>query len=73
MTTTDTQDEPLFRVERGNPTPEEIAALAAVVLCLRNDVEPEPAAPTRGEQVRRGFRRGRQMATMPGTWRSGRA
>ena len=73
MTTTDTLAEPLFRVERGNPTPEEIAALAAVVLCLQNDAETQPAAPTRGEQVRRGFRRGRQMATMPGTWRSGRA
>ncbi|GER22647.1 hypothetical protein NCCP1664_11440 [Zafaria cholistanensis] len=73
MATTDTQPEPLFRVERGNPTPEEIAALAAVVLCLQSGTEPEPAAPTRGEQVRRGFRRGRQMATMPGAWRSGRA
>lgn len=63
----------LFTVERGNPTTAELAALTAVVLALGNGQdEEEPATASRGERLRRQSRRGRQLAGLPGSWRSGR-
>ena len=44
----------LFSVTKGNPTPEELAALTAVLAAVGTE-EPEeaPAAPTRRERIRR--------------------
>ncbi|WP_336852903.1 acyl-CoA carboxylase epsilon subunit [Sinomonas albida] len=47
--------EPLFSVTKGNPTPEELAALTAVLAATVSE-EPEEApvaAPTRRERIRR--------------------
>lgn len=47
--------EPLFSVTKGNPTPEELAALTAVLAAAAGE-EPEEApvaAPTRRERIRR--------------------
>lgn len=59
---------PLLRVVRGNPTPEELAALIAVVASRGTEVEPEAAAPSlwasRGAGLRRPLRPGR------GAWRA---
>nr|WP_246308828.1 acyl-CoA carboxylase epsilon subunit [Kineosphaera limosa] len=40
----------MFRVERGDPSPEEVAALSVVVAALAwgGEPEPEPAAKRRG-------------------------
>jgi hypothetical protein len=61
---------PLFSVAKGNPTPEELAALAAVVLALQPAQEPPAAA----EQPRRRSPRRRELlrpvvAHGPGAWR----
>ncbi|MET1033649.1 MAG: acyl-CoA carboxylase epsilon subunit [Arthrobacter sp.] len=63
----------LFSVARGNPTAEELAALTAVLLALGNGTEAAPAEPPRREVLRRNARRGRQLAGLPGAWRSGRS
>lgn len=52
----------LFSVTRGNPTPEEIAALAAVLASLGTAApEGAPAAPTRRERIRQATLRPRHM------------
>ncbi|GAB2760148.1 acyl-CoA carboxylase epsilon subunit [Sinomonas soli] len=52
----------LFSVTRGNPTPEEIAALTAVLAALGGPApEAAPAAPTRRERIRRATLRPRHM------------
>ncbi|WP_336711525.1 acyl-CoA carboxylase subunit epsilon [Arthrobacter sp. USHLN218] len=61
---------PLFTVAKGNPTPEELAALTAVVLALQPSPEPAAAA----EQPRRRSPRRRELlrpvvAHGPGAWR----
>ncbi|MEE1619992.1 acyl-CoA carboxylase subunit epsilon [Zafaria sp. Z1313] len=71
--TTDAPEQPLLRVVKGEPTPEELAALTAVVLGLGADDAPGDApAPGRRERLRGQVRRGRQLPAMPGAWRSGR-
>jgi len=60
---------PLLRVVRGNPTPEELAALIAVVSARGAAAEPaEPAPPSpwrsRGPGLRRPLPHG------PGAWRT---
>ncbi len=62
------ESEPLFQVVAGNPTPEELAALAVVVLGLQanDDDARKPAAHRtwiRRDQLRLGPRPG------PGSWR----
>ncbi|MFJ6279445.1 Acyl-CoA carboxylase epsilon subunit [Arthrobacter subterraneus] len=62
------EESPLFTVVAGNPTPEELAALAVVVLGLQSndDGAPRPAAHrswVRRDQLRLGPRPG------PGSWR----
>jgi hypothetical protein len=62
------QEAPLFQVVAGNPTPEELAALAVVVLGLQanDDGAHKPAAHRtwiRRDQLRLGPRPG------PGSWR----
>lgn len=61
---------PLFTVAKGNPTPEELAALTAVVLALQP--AEEPAAST--ERPRRRSPRRRELLRPvvshgPGAWR----
>ncbi|MFD5418029.1 acyl-CoA carboxylase epsilon subunit [Streptomyces sp. NPDC127069] len=57
---------PLFRVVRGEPGPEELAALTAVLLArTAGPAEPAPATSAPG---RRGPRR-RGRYTAPGAWR----
>jgi hypothetical protein len=59
---------PLLRVVRGDPSPEELAALVAVVTSRGAPAEPEPAPPsrwaTRSAQLRRPLPHG------PGAWRA---
>ncbi len=59
---------PLLSVLKGDPTPEELAALAAVVASLSAPAAPEPAKPTVRHWVRR--QRLRLDPTPgPGAWR----
>lgn len=52
----------LFSVTRGNPGPEEVAALTAVLASLGSAApETAPAAPTRRERIRRATLRPRHM------------
>ncbi|MCH6471043.1 acyl-CoA carboxylase epsilon subunit [Sinomonas terrae] len=55
---------PLLSVTKGNPTPEELAALTAVLAAV-GSAEPEPTevadAPTRRERIRRATLRPRPM------------
>lgn len=62
------EEPPLFQVVAGNPTPEEVAALAVVVLGMKgNDDDAGRPAPSRAwirrNQLRLGPRPG------PGSWR----
>jgi hypothetical protein len=54
----------LFSVTSGNPTPEELAALTAVLAAVgssASEEEAEPSAPTRRERIRRAALRPRDM------------
>nr|WP_254456242.1 acyl-CoA carboxylase epsilon subunit [Paeniglutamicibacter quisquiliarum] len=58
-------------ITRGNPTAEEVAALAAVVSALAGQDSPA-AAPT-GTELRRGkIRRRRALSASPLPWKVGR-
>jgi len=57
---------PLLRVVRGNPTPEELAALVAVI-STRGSAEPEPA-PVRSLWARPVLRTA--LPHGPGAWRA---
>ncbi|HWH30484.1 MAG TPA: acyl-CoA carboxylase subunit epsilon [Mycobacteriales bacterium] len=59
---------PLLRVVRGNPTPEEIAALVAVLALRGPAVEPEPVPPSRWASRAAGLRR--PLSPGPGAWRA---
>ncbi|MBT2507439.1 acyl-CoA carboxylase subunit epsilon [Streptomyces sp. ISL-98] len=63
---------PLVRIEKGNPAPEELAALTAVLLArvLGPDVEPDDQA--RGRRAVAHWRRPERVAGFDGprTWRS---
>jgi len=61
-----TQKQPLLRVVRGNPTPEELAALVAVV-ATRGSAEPDPA-PVRSLWARPVLRTA--LPHGPGAWRA---
>ncbi|MEA5456621.1 acyl-CoA carboxylase epsilon subunit [Sinomonas sp. JGH33] len=54
---------PLFAVTKGNPTPEELAAVTAVLAAVGSSEEAEeaPAALTRRERIRRAALRPRNM------------
>ncbi|WP_077489743.1 acyl-CoA carboxylase epsilon subunit [Sinomonas mesophila] len=59
------EDRPvLFSVTKGNPTPEELAALTAVIAAA-GFAEPEeaPAAPTRRERIRQATLRPRHVTS----------
>jgi hypothetical protein len=54
----------LFSVTSGNPTPEELAALTAVLAAVSSassEEEAAPSAPTRRERIRRATLRPRHM------------
>lgn len=62
-------DEPLFRVTRGVPTAEELAALVGVIVArTRLTAAPAPAAPS--AWARSGRPRGTALAAGPGAWRA---
>jgi len=65
----DVAQRPLLRVVRGNPSPEELAALLAVV-SARSTVAaaPEPAPPSRWASRAAGLRR--PLSPGPGAWRA---
>jgi len=60
--------EPVLRVVRGNPTPEEIAALVAVLVARRGDGGAEPA-PSRSAWADRSRALRRPLYPGPGAWR----
>ncbi len=60
--------EPALRVVRGDATPEEIAALVAVLLSRPGDDEPPPAGPRSAWADRSGQLR-RPLHPGPGAWR----
>ncbi len=60
---------PLLRVVRGNPSPEELAALLALVAARGSGAEqPEPAPPSRWASRAAGLRR--PLSPGPGAWRA---
>jgi hypothetical protein len=60
---------PVLRVVRGNPTPEELAALLAVVAARGGAAqETEPAPPSRWASRASGLRR--PLSPGPGAWRA---
>ncbi|MBG6083920.1 acyl-CoA carboxylase epsilon subunit [Zhihengliuella flava] len=62
-----------FEVTRGQPTAEELAALAAVVLsAAASGEETSRTGRTRKDTIRTRVRDSRRMVSMPGAWRSGR-
>ncbi len=62
--------QPLLRVVRGDATPEEIAALVAVLLAREGDAEaPGPVRSVPGFWSDRASRLRRPLAPAPGAWR----
>ncbi|GAA3701172.1 hypothetical protein GCM10022377_13350 [Zhihengliuella alba] len=71
--TSTTEAAPLVQVVRGNPTPEELAALTAVVLSLGEGTTAAAGdRATRRQTLRKRVRHTRRLISMPGAWRSGR-
>jgi len=63
-------DRPTLRVVRGNATPEEIAALVAVLLARSADAEaPGPARSVQNAWSDRSRQLRRSLAPGPGAWR----
>ena len=64
-------EQPLFAVAKGDPTPEELAALAAVVLSLDSGAAPAPEKPGARHWIRR---QQLQLAPRPGpgSWKRSR-
>jgi hypothetical protein len=63
-------DQPILRVVRGDATPEEIAALVAVLLARSADAEASgPARSVTGSWSDRSGQLGRPPSPGPGAWR----
>ena len=60
---------PYLRVVRGDPTPEELAALVAVVMARSAEAEAAPAAPSRSAWSDRSRQLRGSLAPGPGAWR----
>ncbi|MGO3153717.1 MAG: acyl-CoA carboxylase epsilon subunit [Galactobacter sp.] len=61
---------PAFRVVRGTPSAEELAALTAVLAAAASSAqEPEPAPATRTDVLRRAARLRNRIMAVPGAWR----
>ena len=72
---TDTEQEPLLKVVKGSPTPEEIAALTAVVAMMQASAakqEQGSLAGTASRILNRGQRLGASLRPGPGSWRRAR-
>ena len=72
---TDTKQEPLLKVVMGSPTPEEIAALTAVVAMMQANGEQQEQNLLVGAASRilnRGQRLGASLRPGPGSWRLAR-
>lgn len=72
---TDTEQEPLLKVVMGSPTPEEIAALTAVVAMMQANAAKQEQNPLVGAASRilnRGQRLGASLRPGPGSWRRAR-
>ena len=69
---TDTEQEPLLKVVKGSPTPEEIAALTAVVAMMQANAAQKEQNSLVGAASRilnRGQRLGVSLRPGPGSWR----
>ena len=72
---TDTEQEPLLKVVKGSPTPEEIAALTAVVAMMQANATKQVQSSLVGAASRilnRGQRLGVSLRPGPGSWRRAR-
>lgn len=72
---TDTEQEPLLKVVKGSPTPEEIAALTAVVAMMQASAAKQEQSSLMGTASRilnRGQRLGASLRPGPGSWRRAR-
>lgn len=72
---TDAEQEPLLKVVKGSPTPEEIAALTAVVAMMQASAAPQEQNLLVGAASRilnRGQRLGVSLRPGPGSWRRAR-
>lgn len=72
---TDTEQEPLLKVVKGSPTPEEIAALTAVVAMMQASAAKQEQNSLVGAASRilnRGQRLGVSLRPGPGSWRRAR-
>jgi len=72
---TDTEQEPLLKVVKGSPTPEEIAALTAVVAMMQANATKQEQSSLVGAASRilnRGQRLGVSLRPGPGSWRRAR-
>lgn len=72
---TDTEQEPLLKVVKGSPTPEEIAALTAVVAMMQANAPQQEQNLLVGAASRilnRGQRLGASLRPGPGSWRRAR-
>ncbi|MGO3141308.1 MAG: acyl-CoA carboxylase epsilon subunit [Galactobacter sp.] len=65
-----TPEAPAFRVVRGTPNPEELAALTAVLTAAASSAqEPEPTPATRTDVLRKAARLRNRIMAVPGAWR----
>ena len=72
---TDTEQEPLLKVVKGSPTPEEIAALTAVVAMMQANAaqkEQNSLVGAASRSLNRGQRLGVAWRPGPGAWRRAR-
>lgn len=72
---TDAEQEPLLKVVKGSPTPEEIAALTAVVAMMQASAakqEQNSLMGTASRILNRGQRLGASLRPGPGSWRRAR-
>lgn len=72
---TDAEQEPLLKVVKGSPTPEEIAALTAVVAMMQANATKQEQSSLVGAASRilnRGQRLGVSLRPGPGSWRRAR-
>jgi hypothetical protein len=60
---------PFLRVVRGDPTPEELAALVAVVMARSAEADAAPAAPSRSAWSDRSRQLRGSLSPGPGAWR----
>ncbi|RII41948.1 acyl-CoA carboxylase epsilon subunit [Galactobacter valiniphilus] len=67
------EDVPFLRVVRGEPTPEELAAVTAVLVAAAASAsheDEEPKEATRSDVLRRSARLRSRLMAVPGAWRA---